>query len=289
MPASVRSFFQPATSTFTHVIADPVSSRAAVIDAALDFDPASGRIGTDAVAQIVEYLDRSGLGVDWVLETHAHADHLSAGAWLARRTGASLGIGAGIVEVQRTIRGLLNLADLSADGSQFDRLFADEDPFRIGTLEARVLATPGHTADGVSYLIGDALFVGDTVFGAQAGTARCDFPGGDAATLYRSIRRLYALDDATRVFLCHDYPKADAQPLAQTTIGAQKSSNAHLRADTTEEEYVAMRNARDATLAAPTLLWPAIQFNVRGGRLPPAEADGRHFLKLPVYFEDAAS
>jgi glyoxylase-like metal-dependent hydrolase (beta-lactamase superfamily II) len=237
---------------------------------------------------VVEFLDRSGLQVDWVLETHAHADHLSAGAWLAQRLGAQLGIGAGIIEVQRTIRDLLDLADFVADGSQFDRLFEDEDTFRIGSLEARVLATPGHTADGVSYLVGDALFVGDTVFGPEAGTARCDFPGGDAATLYRSIRRLYALDDTTRVFLCHDYPKADAEPLAQTTIAAQKAGNAQLRADTSEREYVAIRHARDATLAVPKLLWPAIQFNIRGGRLPHASADGRHFLKLPVHFDDAA-
>jgi glyoxylase-like metal-dependent hydrolase (beta-lactamase superfamily II) len=285
---TVRSFFHAESSTFTHVVADPASSRAAVIDAALDFDPASGRIGTESMMQVVQYLDRSGLGVDWVLETHAHADHLSAGGWLARRFGAQLGIGSGIVEVQRTFRDRLDLADVAADGSQFDRLFADGDACRLGSLEVRVIATPGHTADGVTYLVGDALFVGDTLFGPAAGSARCDFPGGDAATLYRSIRRLYAFEDTTRVFPCHDYPETGAEPLAQTTIGAQKAGNLHVRADTGEEEYVAMRRARDATLAVPKLLWPAIQFNLRGGRLPPASAQGRHFLKLPVHFDDAA-
>ena len=289
MPAIVHSFFHAASSTFTHVVADPATSHAAVIDAALDFDPASGRIGTHSVTQVVDFLDRAGWHVDWVLETHAHADHLSAGTWLAKRLGARLGIGAGIVEVQRTIRERLDLDNLTADGSQFDRLFADDDTFHIGSLEVRVIATPGHTADGVSYLVDDALFVGDTVFGPEAGTARCDFPGGDAATLYRSIRRLYALDDTTRMFLCHDYPKADAEPLAQTTIAAQKTRNAQLRADTSEQEYVTIRRARDATLGVPKLLWPAIQFNIRGGRLPPAQADGRHFLKLPVRFDDAAA
>lgn len=287
-PPSVHSVHHAASGTWTHVIADPATRRAAIVDAALDFDPASGRIATGSAQQLLEHIAQAGLAVDWVLETHAHADHLSAGAWLRGRTQAQLAIGARVVEVQRTFKELLDLGDeFAADGSQFDTLFDDGDRFRIGELEVRVLATPGHTPDGVSYLVGDALFVGDTLFAPPAGSARCDFPGGDPAILYRSIRRLYELADATRVYLCHDYPAAGATPLAQTTIGAQKVANAHLRATTAEGDYVALRSQRDATLAVPKLLWPALQVNIRGGRLPAANANGRTYLKLPVTFDAA--
>jgi len=227
------------------------------------------------------------LRVSWVLETHAHADHLSAGAWLRERTGAQLAIGAGIVEVQRTFKRLLDLGDeFAADGSEFDRLLIDGDTLGIGNLEVRVIATPGHTSDSVSYHVGDSLFVGDTVFAPHAGTARCDFPGGDAATLYRSIRRLYELNDTTRVFLCHDYPAADQAPIGETTIHAEKEANAHLRAATAEADYVALREKRDATLAVPKLLWPSIQFNIRGGRLPPRHNADRAYFKLPAEFDE---
>lgn len=284
----VRSFHHASSGTWTHVVVDPATRHAAIIDAVLDFDPAAGTISSASVTRVLEYVATAGLAVDWILETHAHADHLSAGAWLRERTRAPLAIGAGIVDVQRTFQRLLDLGDdFATDGSQFDRLFADGDTFKIGALDARIVATPGHTSDSVSYVIDDAVFVGDTLFAPPSGTARCDFPGGDAATLCASIRRLYALDDATRVFLCHDYPAADAAPLAETTIAAQKQSNAHLRADTPQSQYVALRTNRDRTLAVPKLLWPAIQFNIRGGRIGPAQANGASYFKLPVRFEEA--
>jgi len=284
--AVVRSFHHAQTGTWTHVIVDPATRRAAIVDPALDFDPGSGLIRADSAQRILEYIATAGLQVDWVLETHAHADHLSAGAWLCARTQAKLGIGAGIVEVQRTFKRLLDLGDeFPIDGSPFDRLFADGDTITIGELAARVIATPGHTSDSVSYLVGDAVFVGDTVFAPHAGTARCDFPGGDAEVLYRSIRCLYGLADATRVFLCHDYPAQGTEPVAETTLRAEKAGNVHVCAATTQAAFVALRVERDATLAVPALLWPAIQFNLRGGRLPPAAEGTCAYLKQPVAFE----
>ena len=282
----VNSFHHPASGTWTHVIADPATGKAAIIDPVLDFDAASGAIGTQPASELLRRIGELGLQVEMILETHAHADHLSAGAWLSVRCGAPIAIGAGIVEVQRTFQRLLALDDgFVADGSQFDRLLLDADVLRIGTLDARVIATPGHTPDSVSYLVEDALFVGDTLFAPAAGTARCDFPGGSAATLYRSIRRLYALPQVTRVFLCHDYPANASAAVAQSSIADEKSGNTQLRADTAEAAYVEIRERRDRTLPVPKLLWPAIQFNIRGGRLPPADAQGRVFLKTPVAFD----
>jgi len=229
-----------------------------------------------------------GLEVAWLLETHAHADHLTAADWLRRTLAAvgappRLGIGAGIVAVQRHFRDVFAFgAEFAADGSQFDRLFADDERFRLGDAEVRVIATPGHTGDGVSYVIGDAVFVGDTLFAPHGGTGRCDFPGADAATQYRSIRRLYELPDATRVFLCHDYPAAGAEAQCASTIGAEKTGNVQLSAATSEADYVALRSRRDATLAAPRLLYPSLQVNICAGRLPPADAAGRRFLRLPL-------
>ncbi|MEO5626409.1 MAG: MBL fold metallo-hydrolase [Dokdonella sp.] len=285
MRALVRSFHHAASGTWTHVVVDGATRIAAIIDPVLDFDPASGRIESGSAQRILEYVETADLRVEWILETHAHADHLSAGAWLRERTQAKLAIGTGIVEVQRTFKRLLDLDDeFVADGSQFDRLFADGDRFQVGTLDVCVIATAGHTPDSISYVAGDAVFVGDTVFAPYAGTARCDFPGGDAATLYRSIRALYALPDTTRVFLCHDYPAPDATPLAEVSIAAEKAANTHLQTTTSEADFVALRTRRDGTLAVPKLLWPAIQFNIRGGRLPPGNSEGRAFLKLPVAF-----
>ena len=282
----VRSFHHATCGAWSHVVVDPATLRAAIIDPVLDFDVPSGRVSSSNARRLLEYVTTANLTVDWILETHAHADHLSAGGWLRERTQAKYATGAGIVEVQRTFKRLLDLGDeFVADGSQFDRLFDDDHTFPVGEMEARVIATPGHTPDGVSYLIGDAVFVGDTMFAPHAGTARCDFPGGDAAALHRSIRRLYALPDATRVFLCHDYPAADVAPLAYTTIAAQKEANLHANAATTQADFIALRTGRDATLAPPKLLWPALQFNIRGGRLPPAEPNGRTYLKLPVAFD----
>ena len=282
----VHSFPHAPSGTLTHVVHDPATRRAAIIDAALDFDPASGRISVGPARAVLAHVRAHGLGVDWLLETHAHADHLSAGGWLQQHLdGARSGIGAGIVAVQRSLGDLLDLgASLACDGSQFDRLFEDGERFALGELEVQVLATPGHTSDSLSYRIGDAVFVGDTLFAPGAGTARCDFPGGDAATLFRSIQRLYALPAATRVFLCHDYPSADVAAQSETTIADERSRNIHLRDGVAENTYVALRTQRDATLPIPRLLWPALQFNLRGGRRPPAEESGRSYFRTPLAF-----
>ena len=282
----VHSFHHAASGTWTHVVADPASAQAAIVDPVLDFDAASGSIGTRPAAALLARIGELGLDVAAILETHAHADHLSAGAWIRDRCSAPLAIGAGIVQVQRTFKQSLDIGDeFVADGTQFDRLLHDGDTLRIGTLELRVIATPGHTPDSVAYHVGDALFTGDTLFAPGAGTARCDFPGGSAAMLYRSIRRLYELPDSTRVFLCHDYPASGVDAIAQTRIGDEKQANTQLRADTPEADYTAARERRDATLPVPKLLWPAIQFNIRGGRLPVDGVNGRTFFKLPVAFD----
>ena len=295
----VQSFYHAATNTWTHVVADPGSKAAAIIDPVLDFDPASGRIGSEHAQIVLAYVRERELRVDWILETHAHADHLTSADWLKQQLGSAgepstvpwtgpstqlrTGIGAGIVAVQRHFHEVFDLDPaFRADGSQFDHLFADDEHFAIGGLDVRALATPGHTNDGISYLVGDAVFVGDTLFAPGGGTGRCDFPGADAATQYRSIRRLYSLPDATRVFLCHDYPAAGADPVAETSIGAEKAGNIHLRAETTEAEYVAFRRQRDATLAVPRLLYPSLQVNIRAGQLPEPDTAGRIFLRLPV-------
>jgi glyoxylase-like metal-dependent hydrolase (beta-lactamase superfamily II) len=280
----VRSFHHAESGTWSHVVVDPATRSAAIVDPVLDFDLPSGLIRTTSAQRVLEYVDTASLRIEWILETHAHADHVSACAWLREQTGAKVGVGAGIVEVQRTFKRLLDLGDeFPVDGSPFDRLFADGETFAIGALDVRVIATPGHTSDSVSYLAGDAVFVGDTLFAPEAGTARCDFPGGDAATLHRSIMRLYGLPEASRVFLCHDYPAADAAPVGEFVMGTQRDRNIHVRASTDEGEYVVLRRERDATLATPKLLWPALQINLRGGKLPAADG-AQAYLKLPVAF-----
>jgi glyoxylase-like metal-dependent hydrolase (beta-lactamase superfamily II) len=282
MPAEVASFFHAATNTWSHVVADPATQIAAIIDPVLDFDPASGRIGTQSAECLVAHVLAQELRMAWILETHAHADHLTAADWLKRTLpAAKTGIGAGIVAVQKHFRDVFGV-EVAADGSQFDRLFADGERIALGALEIRVLATPGHTSDGVSYLVDDAVFVGDTLFAPEGGTGRCDFPGADASMQYRSIQRLYKLPDATRVFLCHDYPPEGASPLRQSTIGAEKIGNVQLTATTSEADYVAFRRCRDAMRTAPRLLYPSLQVNIAAGRLPPADAAGRVFLRLPV-------
>ena len=288
MSATVQSFFHATTSTWSHVVADPATRTAAIIDPVLDFDPASGRVWPESARQLLAHVRVQALHVDWILETHAHADHLSAADWLKHALGGApnTGIGAGIVAVQKHFRNVFGLgADFAADGSQFDRLFADGANFPLGSLNVSVIATPGHTSDGVSYLMGDAVFVGDTLFAPQSGTGRCDFPGADAATQYRSIQRLYALPESTRVFLCHDYPATGTQPQSQTTIGAEKSGNTQLKATTCEADYIAFRTSRDATLAVPRLLYPSLQVNICAGRLPPADTQGKLYFKLPIAVE----
>ncbi|HET6434595.1 MAG TPA: MBL fold metallo-hydrolase [Xanthomonadaceae bacterium] len=282
MQPIVESFHDQATGTFTHVVHDHDGGRAAIVDPVLDFDPASARTATASADRVLDYVRAHRLGVDWVLETHAHADHLSAAAYLKRETGARVAIGRGITAVQARFAPLFGFEDFAADGSQFDRLFDDGDTFTIGTLQARVLATPGHTDDSLTYVIGDAAFVGDTVFAPASGTARVDFPGGDARKLYRSIRRLFDLPVGTRVFLCHDYPAEGAAPRAQVPLEEQRRANVHVGGEVDEDAFVTLRTARDATLAVPKLILPALQVNIRAGELPPADANGIRYLRLPL-------
>jgi glyoxylase-like metal-dependent hydrolase (beta-lactamase superfamily II) len=283
----ITAFFDEPTNSVSYLLADSETRAAAIIDAVLDFDPASGVVSTESADEILAAAERHGLHIEWILETHAHADHLSAANYLRSRTGAKVGIGADIVEVQRAFGPLFDATDIKPDAADFDRLFKDGETFQLGSLEIEVMATPGHTPACISYRVGDAVFVGDTLFMPDYGTARCDFPGGDARQLYRSIRKLLALPRETRLFLCHDY-KAPGRDVFdwETSVGEELDRNIHIHGDTSEEEFVAMREARDRTLCTPKLLYPAIQVNIRGGRLPPAESGGKRFLKIPVISTD---
>ncbi len=283
MQPTVTPFFHAPTGTWTYVVSDPVSREAAVIDPVLDYDWRSGRTGTSSADQVLAHLSSAGMRLRWILETHAHADHLSCAPYLQSRAGGHVAIGTGIRQVQATFKRVFGLGDeFVPDGRQFDRLLADGDTVALGAIEGQVIATPGHTSDSVSYRFGDALFVGDTIFMPDGGSARCDFPGGDAAELYRSVQRLYALPETTRVFVCHDYTPGGRPPLCETTIGEQRRANIHLTADTSEGDYVAMRRARDATLDVPNLIIPSVQVNIRAGHLPPAESDGVSYLRVPL-------
>ena len=280
----VLPFFHGDSNTWTYLVSDTTTREAAIIDPVLDFDPKSGRTSTTSALAVLSAVGSLGLRVRWIIETHAHADHFSAGHWLKPHLpDAVLAIGGGIRKVQETFRPIFNLGEhFAVDGSQFDHLFADDERFAVGALEGRVIPVPGHTNDSVAYLIGDALFTGDSLFMPDGGTARCDFPGGDAGTLYRSIQRLYALPGDTRVFVCHDYGPGGREVRCETTIDEQKRGNIHVRDGVDEASYVAMRNARDATLAMPTLILPTVQVNIRAGALPPPEANGVRYLKLPI-------
>jgi glyoxylase-like metal-dependent hydrolase (beta-lactamase superfamily II) len=277
----VQSFLHRQSSTWTYVVHD--GHLAAIIDPALDFDSHSGRTATDSAREVADFVAGRGLALEWIVETHAHADHLSAAPWLRQELGGRMAIGERIRKVQATFKDLLNLEpSFATDGRQFDHLFRDGEAFRVGSLEAQVIPTPGHTSDSVSYLIGDAVFVGDSLFMPDGGTARCDFPGGDAHVLYASIQRLYALPGDTRVFVCHDYGPGGRERRCETTIAEQRQANIHTRDGVSEAEFVALRTKRDATLAVPELLYPSVQVNVRAGELPPPEANGRRYLKIPV-------
>ncbi len=283
MRPEVHPFRHEPTGTWSYVVVDPGSSRSAVIDPVLDFDPKSGRASAASAGVLADFVRDHGLTNEWILETHAHADHLSAAPWLQAAIGGKIAIGQGIREVQRAFRDILNLEPaFPVDGRQFDRLLADGEAVSIGALSARAIATPGHTSDSLSYLVGDAVFVGDSIFMPDSGTARCDFPGGDAALLYASIRRLYELPGETRVFVCHDYKPGGREARCETTIAAEREGNIHVKDATTEAEFTTMRRKRDATLEMPALIYPAVQFNIRGGRPPPAESNGRSYLKLPL-------
>jgi glyoxylase-like metal-dependent hydrolase (beta-lactamase superfamily II) len=281
----VTTFFHEPTFTATHVVADPGTRRAAIVDSVLDFDEKAGRTSTQAADEIIAFVQSEGLAVDWLLETHAHADHLSAAPYLQEKLGGKLAIGQGITTVQDVFGKVFNEGtEFRRDGSQFDRLFADGDAFAIGGIAAVALHVPGHTPADMAYVIGDAAFVGDTLFMPDYGTARADFPGGDAHQLYRSIRRLMKLPDETRVFLCHDYkaPPARTDFAWETTIGAERTGNVHVHEGVTEEAFVAMRTARDATLTMPNLILPSVQVNMRAGHFPEAEDNGVRYLKLPL-------
>ncbi|MCB1495741.1 MAG: MBL fold metallo-hydrolase [Bauldia sp.] len=277
----VRAFFDEPTNTASYLVSDPVTKRAAVIDPVLDYDQRTGKASTKSADAILEAAEEDGLTIDWILETHAHADHLTAAPYMKLKTGAQVGIGEHIREVQKIFRPVFNATDVSGDGSEFDRLLSEGEHFQIGGLDVGVLHTPGHTPACVSYVIGDCVFVGDTLFMPDYGTARADFPGGSARTLYHSIQKLLALPDATRLFVCHDYKPEGRDDYAwETTIGEERR-NTHLSGKT-EDEFVAMREARDKDLAAPLLLLPSIQTNIRAGRLPPTESNGVSYIKIPV-------
>ncbi len=283
MAVTIQSFFHEPTNTVSYLVVDPATRQAAIIDPVLDYDHRDGSVRVDSARAILEAASQANATVQWILETHAHADHLSAAPWLKQKTGAQVGIGEHIRDVQAIFRPVFNLDDVSGDGSEFDRLFADGEVFHLGEQPVEVLHTPGHTPACLSYRIGDAVFVGDTLFMPDYGTARADFPGGDAATLYRSIQRLLALPPDTRIFLCHDY-KAPGRDdyIWETTVAEQRERNVHVHQGVTEGEFVAMREKRDATLAAPTLILPSIQVNIRAGQLPAAEDNGVRYLKVPL-------
>ena len=280
----VQAFFHASSNAFSYVAWDPATLQAAVLDAVLDFDAASGRTGHAAADAIIEWVRAQRLTVAWVIDTHVHADHLSAAQHVRAQLGGSLAIGEHIRAVQATFGELFNAGSgFARDGSQFDHLFVDGERYRLGQIEATAIHTPGHTPACMTHVIGDAAFVGDTLFMPDYGTARCDFPGGDAATLYRSIQRIFALPGTTRMFLCHDYKAPGRDEFAyETTVAAQRDGNVHVHAGVSAAEFVAMRTQRDVTLPVPQLLLPAVQVNMRAGQLPPAEDNGVHYLKIPV-------
>jgi len=284
MTAQIEAFFDTATFTYSYVVSDPQTGACAVIDPVLDYDPAAGRTSHASADRLIGYIREHGLSLQWLLETHVHADHLSSAAYIREQLGGRIAIGNHITQVQETFGKLFNAgADFYTDGRQFDHLFDDGERFQIGEIAARAIHTPGHTPACMSYLIGDAVFAGDTLFMPDYGTARCDFPGGDARTLYRSIQRLFQLPDFTRVFMCHDYKAPGREQfLFETTIGEERQRNVHVRDGISEEAFVAMRNERDATLDMPALILPSVQINMRAGQLPAPESNGTRYLKIPL-------
>ena len=279
----IESFFDEATNTVSYIVFDRSTHACAVVDSVLDYDPKSGRTSTASADRIIARVRELGARLEWILETHVHADHLSAAPWIKQQLGGRLGIGEHIVTVQQVFGKLFNAGtEFERDGSQFDHLFRDGETFTIGSLQARALHTPGHTPACMSYLIEDAAFVGDTLFMPDYGTARCDFPGGDARMLYRSIRTLLALPPETRLFMCHDYMPDGRAPCWETTVADERAHNIHVHDGISEEDFVAMRTARDATLDMPVLILPSVQVNMRAGHLPPPEDNGTRYLKIPL-------
>ncbi|NNE40709.1 MAG: MBL fold metallo-hydrolase [Marinicaulis sp.] len=284
MVPDIKAFFDEDTNTVSYVVADKKSKICAVIDPVLDFDFHSGKTATNSADAIIDYISRENYQTDWILETHAHADHLTASAYLREKLGGKVAIGARIVDVQRIFAEVFNLAsDFATDGSQFDYLFDNLEKFKIGKLSAHVIHTPGHTPACLTYVIGDAAFVGDTLFMPDYGTARCDFPGGDAATLYQSIQKIYRLKPNTRLFMCHDYKSPTRNNYAwETTVGEQRERNVHIRTGTSEDAFIQMRQDRDSGLPPPRLIIPSIQVNIRAGEFPPMESNGVSYLKIPL-------
>ena len=281
--AQIEAFFDSSTSTVTYVVFETEGSDCAIIDSVLDYDPKSGRTSTASADRVIAFVRAHGLRCQWLLETHAHADHLSAAPYLHEQLGGQVGIGAAICDVQHAFAPVFNLDPQAAqDGSQFDHLFGADEVFLIGCLEARALHVPGHTPADIAYQIGGAVFVGDTLFMPDVGTARCDFPGGSAAQLYQSVQRLLALAPETRLYLCHDYPPAGRDACWQVTVAQQRAANIHIRDGVTQQQFIAMRSQRDATLGMPTLILPAIQVNLSAGHLPAPEANGVRYLKIPL-------
>ena len=280
----VKSFFEASTNTFSYVVWDATTGQAAALDTVLDYDAASGHTSFASADAMIAFVQEKGLNTQWVIDTHVHADHLSASPYVQSKLGGKLAIGEYIRTVQDTFGKVFNAGTaFQHDGSQFDHLFKDDEHYRVGTIEATAMHTPGHTPACMTHLIGDAAFVGDTLFMPDYGTARCDFPGGDARTLYRSIQKIFALPDATRLFLCHDYKAAGRDAFAcETTVGAQRNGNIHVRTGITEDEFVHMRTERDATLSMPKLILPSVQVNMRAGHLPEAEENGVRYLKIPI-------
>ncbi|MAN73063.1 MAG: MBL fold metallo-hydrolase [Henriciella sp.] len=281
---TVQGFFDDTTNTISYVVWDPATEKAAVIDALLDFDQASGRTKTDSADRLIAFVREKGLEVEWVIDTHVHADHLTATPYVREQLGGQTGIGEHIATVQKVFGEIFNEGQaFHTDGSQFDHLFKDGETYRLGSIEAKAIHTPGHTPACMSHVIGDAVFVGDTIFMPDFGTARCDFPGGDAGTLYDSIQKLFALPDETRIFLCHDYKAPGRDDYVwETTIGEEKHSNKHVKQGTSREDFVKMRTERDATLSMPKLILPSVQINMRAGEMPPAEPNGKIYMKLPI-------
>lgn len=280
----IAAFFDPATFTVTYVAHDPATLEAAIIDSVLDYDPNSGRTSTASADAVIAHITSHNLKVTWLLETHAHADHLSAAPYLQEKLGGKIAIGADITKVQNVFGKLFNAGTaFERDGSQFDALFSDGDTFSIGTLPVTVMHVPGHTPACIAYVVGEAVFVGDTMFMPDYGTARADFPGGDARSLFRSLRRILALPPETRLFMCHDYlPAGRTEYVWETTVAAERAGNIHAHDGITEDEFVAMREARDATLAMPRLILPSVQVNMRAGHMPPPDENGIVYLKIPV-------
>ena len=280
---NVTAFFDEATFTVTYVVADPASNKCVVIDPVLDYDAASGRTSTDSVDSVIDYITQNDLTLEWILETHVHADHLTAAPQLKSQTQAKTAVGSHITDVQSAFKGVFNLKDLAVDGSQFDHLFADGDEIQVGEIKGRVMHTPGHTPACLTFVFGDAAFVGDTLFMPDFGSARCDFPGGDAGTLYDSIQDILGLPDETRLFMCHDYKAPGRDEFAwETTVTEQREKNIHIHEGVTRDEFISFRSGRDKQLSMPKLIIPSIQVNIRAGDPPPPEDNGVSYLKVPL-------